>query len=177
MKVIFLDIDGVLNYMNSSVLDETCVGNLRYIISKTGAKIVLISTWKQFLDDGILSGLSDKDKEDFMYYRNLLNGVFKGDMKIIDTVDDYFSMVESEVCSAISLEELSNKDCSHDAWRSVEVGCWLNKHSDIESFVIIDDFNCQYDKYYPNNWVQTSWFRDGLSKDLAEKAVMILNKQ
>lgn len=177
MKIIFLDIDGVLNYMGSSTLDNVCVENLKYVVSKTGAKIVLISTWKQFLDDNILKDLSNKDKKEFLYYRELLNTTFINELKIIDIVEDYFSMVDAEVKSVVSLSELSEEECEHDAWRSVEVGRWLDKHPKVESFVIIDDFDCEYHKFYPNNWVQTSWFRDGLSKDLAEKAISILNKQ
>lgn len=177
MKIIFLDIDGVLNYMGSSVLDNTCVENLRYLVSETGAKIVLISTWKQFLDGNILKDLSDKDKKEFVYYRELLNTTFINELKIIDTVEDYFSMVDAEVKSVVSLSDLSEEECEHDAWRSVEIDWWLKKHSEVESFVIIDDFDCEYHKFYPNNWVQTSWFRDGLSRDIAENAISILNKQ
>jgi hypothetical protein len=56
MKLIFLDIDGVMNHRNYIVrsrlheLQEFCpiaVRNLREIIKRTGAKIVLSSTWRQ----------------------------------------------------------------------------------------------------------------------------------
>ena len=59
MKIIFLDIDGVLNYMShfKSVKgkgeDKTyffckeCVSRLNKITDKTGAKIVLSSTWRK----------------------------------------------------------------------------------------------------------------------------------
>jgi hypothetical protein len=67
MKVLFLDIDGVLNsYDNRDVLgnlwninkenksrdqfgvlfDERCVRWLKYIIEETGCKIVISSTWR-----------------------------------------------------------------------------------------------------------------------------------
>ena len=65
MKVIFLDIDGVLvtrshltvlldNGMKSTdsmgrhVFDPKCIDNLKKIVDATGAKIVLSSTWKVF---------------------------------------------------------------------------------------------------------------------------------
>lgn len=70
MKILFLDIDGVLNtgddtasrhYMkkrtnnrdwthdeqNCNLFDERCVRWLHYIIEETGAKIVISSTWRR----------------------------------------------------------------------------------------------------------------------------------
>lgn len=56
MKIVFLDIDGVMNHRNYMVrsrmhnLQEFCpvaVRNLREIIKKTGAKIVVSSTWRK----------------------------------------------------------------------------------------------------------------------------------
>ena len=177
MKIIFLDIDGVLNYMGSNLIDESCLKQLRRVAVETGAKIVLISTWKQFLDDEILKELSEKDKENFLYHRDLLNDTLNGELEMIDIVEDYFSFVDTkEVHSVLSLDDLSEDEASHSAWRSIEVKWWLEKHPDVESFVILDDFDCEYHKYYPNNWVQPSWFRCGLSKELGDNAIEILNK-
>jgi len=52
MKIIFLDIDGVLNNYNSYVKEtrivweKECVDRLNKITDKTGAKIVISSTWR-----------------------------------------------------------------------------------------------------------------------------------
>jgi hypothetical protein len=46
MKVIFLDIDGVLNLFWKPKWDKKCVKNLNLILEYTKAKIVIISTWK-----------------------------------------------------------------------------------------------------------------------------------
>jgi histidinol phosphatase-like enzyme len=53
MKVVFLDIDGVLNEEKSRSrccgykgIDDKKVGNLAKIVKQTNAEIVLISTWK-----------------------------------------------------------------------------------------------------------------------------------
>ena len=52
MKIIFLDIDGVLNVYCESRDEYGCcfhshlVENLRILIEQTGAKIVIISTWR-----------------------------------------------------------------------------------------------------------------------------------
>jgi len=50
MKVLFLDIDGVLNTTSTELpiwgYEQELVDNLNYVIKKTGAKIVLSSTWR-----------------------------------------------------------------------------------------------------------------------------------
>ena len=55
MKVIFLDIDGVLNDFTSSanIWDDTPTDmhlrNLKLIVDETGAEIILSSTWRLFM--------------------------------------------------------------------------------------------------------------------------------
>lgn len=47
MKIIFLDIDGVLNYENSkSKVEEEKVKLLKEIVGRTDAEIVLSSDWR-----------------------------------------------------------------------------------------------------------------------------------
>lgn len=49
MKVIFLDIDGVLisrRYASSNTADPRCVQQLNRITNRTGASIVITSTWR-----------------------------------------------------------------------------------------------------------------------------------
>lgn len=51
-KLIFLDIDGVLNVISTerdefgAIFQEPFISNLKYIIDKTDAKIVISSTWR-----------------------------------------------------------------------------------------------------------------------------------
>ncbi len=66
-KIIFLDIDGVLNKMDiASVYDELAIRNelvmnLNEILNATGAKIVIISNWLQIMElDKIVSRLTLK---------------------------------------------------------------------------------------------------------------------
>lgn len=65
-KIIFLDVDGVLNSQSYYIewmrrsrvdyddsekeIDESCVKNLKEIVDKTGAAIVLSSTWRNMQD-------------------------------------------------------------------------------------------------------------------------------
>lgn len=51
MKIIFLDIDGVLNYENSkNKVEEEKVKLLKEIVDRTGAEIVLSSDWRYWLN-------------------------------------------------------------------------------------------------------------------------------
>ena len=157
MKIIFLDIDGVLNYRDSDIIDDRCLDNLKFILEKTEAKIVLISSWKHFLDDNILDNLkrnnNQKQLEEVLKYRDILGKVFVNELSILDVAPDL------------------------GEHRSDEIALWLTQNLDlgIESFVIIDDFNCEYDKNYPDKWIRPSWFSIGLTNAMAEKAIMILN--
>lgn len=57
IKVIFLDIDGVLNFQRMSkkdtigdeleIVSKKCVGYLNQLVSETDAKIVISSTWRK----------------------------------------------------------------------------------------------------------------------------------
>lgn len=54
-KVIFLDIDGVLNCNNTTEIflgitgiEDRLVEKLRAIVNATGAEIVLVSTWRDY---------------------------------------------------------------------------------------------------------------------------------
>lgn len=59
MKLLFLDVDGVLNHQHSPCweenghrnLDSACVAELNRVLAATGAKIVVSSVWR--LGDGI----------------------------------------------------------------------------------------------------------------------------
>lgn len=71
MKLIFLDIDGVMNHRNHMVrsrlhnMHEFCpvaVRNLREIIKRTGARIVISSTWRKFKSIDYVMNCYDLDQ-------------------------------------------------------------------------------------------------------------------
>jgi len=67
MKIVFLDIDGVLNSRNKLIelynktgkphsgtsfpFDEKCLENLKKLVEETNAKIVITSTWRMYEDN------------------------------------------------------------------------------------------------------------------------------
>ena len=164
-KVIFLDIDGVLNtkwwytQMDSNThkdkygyaFDPKAVANLKNIIEETGADIVISSSWKCF-------GLSQM--EDMWNERNLPG-------KIIDITPN-----------SVSDELLLNADIDSIEMfhiRGEEIKEWLSKHGKrISNYVIIDDM----DNMLPE---QQSYFVQtnpevGITKEDSEKVINILNR-
>lgn len=168
MKIIFLDIDGVLNS------ETSCIESMKYekhecdelgrdmphimhikwlnkIIEETGAKVVLSSAWRSsFSYLGI--------------WRLLWSVGFKG--------------------------TVIGKTPYLDSYRGTEIKCWLEEHKSkiikhkdsswvlykepVESFVILDDDSDMED--LSDNLVQTE-SRKGLLRKHYKLAVKILNKE
>lgn len=162
MKIIFLDIDGVLNLIPQEfdkyggIFHSHFVNNLKILIEQTNAKIVISSTWR-------LSGLTVM--QEMWEHRNLPG-------EVIDiTPSHYFNV------------ELNVKD-DEDVLRGHEIQYWLDKHN-IDNYVILDD-DIDMLKHQLDNFVQTSENEDhddcidigyGLTKICMKKAINILNKK
>ena len=147
MKYIFLDIDGVLNCGTDMAcfLHKDKVKLLSDIVKKTNAKIILISSWK----------------EEWFKDDPSLNGAHA---KVINAVFSEFGI------------EITDKTNDNNSWRRGKgIIDYLNKYPS-ENYVIIDDdifpdyaeYNCL------NHLIQTS-FSTGLTLDLCEKTIELLN--
>jgi hypothetical protein len=156
-KIIFLDIDGVLNVIPQghdkygSQFHKHFEENLRDLIKRTGAKIVLSSTWR-------MSGLSVIQE---MWKVRKLAG------EVIDITPCARWMEDDEIEG-------------HD--RGYEIQHWLDRNT-VKCFVIIDDDTDMLPSQ-KNNFVKTSDNTDhedcidagyGLTKQCVERAVAILN--
>ena len=115
MRVIFLDVDGVLNHDSSMELTKDywtkpepyLIQKLKKIVDKTDAKLVLSSDWRLDRDD---------EEEDFHYF-TLVRMLYEYDMGLWD-----FTPFLGNVS------------------RGTEISEYLSEHEDeIESFVILDD--------------------------------------
>ena len=165
-KVIFLDIDGVLNtkwwytQMDRNTpkdkygyaFDPKAVANLRRIVEETGAIIVISSSWK-------CMGLSQM--EEMWDVRNLPG-------KIVGITPN-----------SVSDELLVNADIDSIELfhiRGEEIKEWLTRHGrHVSHYVIIDDM----DNMLPEQqsiFVQTNP-EVGITEDDANKAIAILNKE
>ena len=156
MRVVFLDIDGVLNEEKSRSrccgykgIDDKKVENLAKIVKATGAEIVLISTWK---DDW---RKTDKAHQGMM--ANYLDKKLKKQgLTALDKTRDY-----------VSERYLS---------RGEGILEYLTCH-EVESYVVLDDFQFDYDSCgLTGNYVKTDNYNGGLTEELAEKAIGILNR-
>lgn len=156
MKVVFLDIDGVLNEEKSRSrccgykgIDDKKVENLAKIFKQTNAEIVLISTWK---DDW---RKMDKDCQGMM--ANYLDRKLKKQglvvldkTKSIDGNGFHFSRGEG------ILQYLAD-----------------NK---IEMYVILDDYQFDYDSCgLTDYYIKTDANNGGLTEELSIKAIKLLN--
>ena len=153
MKVIFLDIDGVLahtDYLNWQTrhIDPERVRFLAKIVELTDAQIVLTSTWK----DGYDRQSGKKDD----YYVVLEHVLAEHDLKIYDITDNIPEEVLEQIPSVISLDQL-DIHCKHGTGRAAEVEKWLMDHQ-ADGFVILDDEDHDWSDYdYDSRWIQTSW--------------------
>lgn len=163
MKVLFLDIDGVLNSFDNqfsmnyahkgnygksrdefgTLFDNRCVNWLRYIVNKTNCKIVISSTWR-------LSGITSLRQ---MWSKRLLPG------EIIDITPN-----------KVPVEIYQKYD--HDlAMRGYEIQAWLDLN-DVDNYCIVDD---ESDMLPGQNFVKTSG-RIGLNYETAKSIVNLLIK-
>jgi hypothetical protein len=160
MRVVFLDIDGVLvteHYLlqleqNSySWRDEQghahfcprCLANFEQLIKLTDAKVVLSSTWRFFLADTV--GVPE-------FFRS--RGV---NFDIFDVTPRFSS---------------SSKKISEYPTRGEEIQWWLAIHPEVTRYCIIDDDPRILPEQHPY-WVRTS-FRYGFTSSKLAQALRIL---
>ncbi len=163
-KVIFLDIDGVLNtgwwytQMDRNTpkdkygyaFDPNAVANLAKIVKETGADIVISSSWKSY-------GLSDLEE---MWQDRGLPG------KLIGVTPN-----------SVSDEMLLNADLDHMelfSIRGMEIKEWLSKHGKrVSHYVIIDDMDNMLQEQQPHFvWIDPEV---GITEGNVAQAIMILN--
>lgn len=160
MKVIFLDIDGVLNMMHinmgkdeyGDIFHDHFVNNLRYIIDQTDVKIVISSTWK-------MSGLTIM--KELWEFRNLPG-------EIIDVTTDCPQIQGVEFYDLVE--------------RGHEIQEWLD-NNEVDNYVIIDDvpdmLKSQEDHFVKtsNNHSHSDHIHGlGLTIECSEKVINILNR-
>lgn len=159
-KVIFLDIDGVLNDEGEKrragiLIDEECVKRLAFVIKQTGARVVMSSSWRTFYKRFMDRNYVDDDIELNTLHR-LLD---KYQIKLYGMTDTFHLGFDT---------------------RPAEIRSWLSNHHHVKSFVIFDDIH-----YWNWNWLQPFLVltyqetNDGYQKGLTDKhckqAIKILN--
>jgi hypothetical protein len=153
MKVIFLDIDGVLNhqkhyewlmttneptpmqrtYPYTEFNPKSCQ-LLNEIIKETGAQIVVSSSWR-------LDG------------ETRLNSLFK-----------HFGLPRI----------YSTTPCLNTA-RGIEIDAWLAAHPEVDKYVILDDDEDMNEHQLPY-FIKTNPYEDGLNEEVKNNAIKILKE-
>ena len=165
-KVVFLDIDGVLNtkwwytQMDRNTprdkygyaFDPKAVANLRKVVDETEACIVISSSWK-------CMGLSQM--EDMWDERNLPGKVV--------------GITPNSVSDELLVDtDIDSMELFHI--RGEEIKEWLTKHGKhVSHYVIIDDMDNMLPEQQ-SHFVQTNP-EVGITEDDANKAIVILNKE
>lgn len=155
MKVIFLDVDGVLNEEKSRSrcvgykgIDDSKAGNLAKIVHATDAKIVLISTWKE--------GWRKTDKAHQGMMANYLDKKLK--KQGVTVFDKTRDVAQGEYFS-----------------RGEGILDFLQRHK-VESYVILDDYQYDYDGCgLTARHIKTDAHNGGLTAALADRAIELLN--
>lgn len=161
MKVIFLDIDGVLNterYVieqykktgkphstHHSEFDPICMENLKDFIKQTDAYIVISSSWRL-----------GNHKTD------------KGWKTLINRFNTYGLLDRIIGCTPCLDDQYKDMCC-----RGHEIQKWLDDNKNIDNFVIIDD---DRDMFHLISKLAKCNFKDGFSDKVKQKALEIINK-
>jgi hypothetical protein len=165
MKIIFLDIDGVLNVHSvgskyerdrfGHLFVQDFVDNLRSIVEATDAKIVISSTWR-------MAGLQIMKE---LWEERGLPG------EVIDITTNAYEIVQE------GREEFYDR-----VERGHEIQEWIDSHSGIDEYVILDDDNDFLDGQRGRlvrtanniNHPDSIDIGYGLTKECAKKAIRIL---
>ena len=154
MKIIFLDIDGVLNsvqYDRSRTseqgnIDETRLPLLKNIVDETNALIVLSSSWRKHWEKE--SQLCDNVGKD-------LNSIF----------------------SQYQLSVFDKTPCLESNDRAEEIRMWLSVNSETTAFVILDDIAFGWGDDLQEHLVKTNCrIGRGLENLHVDKAIELLNE-
>lgn len=148
MKIIFLDVDGVLNYLEewsrqpdkgTYVLAPECVERLIALVNATGASIVLSSTWRQH-----------QDHVDYLKEQGALPNLH----------EDWRT-------------GWTKRGSNFRGWDIQE---WLERHPEVTDYVILDDNSDMLDSQLPN-FVQTSFEGKGFDIEHLTQAIVILTRR
>lgn len=152
MKIVFLDIDGVLNHIEMAYIDHRfpsidpkAMDRLNMIINETGAKVVISSTWRK--------------RHSVRTFQQLFNS--KG--------------FTGEVIDRTPSEQTGSRNGAPSmpyGPRGDQIQAWLSFEKGVEAFVILDDDSDMSE--VSDRLVQTS-YSTGLLNQHVSDAVSMLN--
>ena len=153
--------DGVLNCLTTEDrcgryigIEDQKVSYLKQIVDASHAKIVLVSTWKEFWE-------KEPFKKHQDYLANYLDQkLAKQGLKIVDKTDDYQGAINRGAGIQEYLSFLKRNEIA------------------VNNYVILDDLVFDYlQTKLTKNLVRTSYDKGGLQPNHVKKAISILNKK
>lgn len=157
MKLIFLDVDGVLNTPRTqrrlkvcnefTFVDTRKVLRLRDVVERTGAKLVLSSTWRFGADPKAFFIEREALRELVAEFRRLRCPLWFD-------ITPWFPRAKR--------------------WQ--EVNGWLIQHPEVESFIILDDMGMEEFRPMMDHLVKCDPCK-GLTKERAELAIKMLGEK
>ena len=146
MKVIFLDFDGVITIPPRWYLKADLIKNVKRIVDATGAKIVVSSAWRMDSVEETIEKMIGWPKR--CPRNKMLNWL----------IDNLYDVTHT-----------------YRGLRGDEIKDWLDEHSDVENYVIMDDDgDMRDDQLY--HFVQTN-YEDGLTEVETKRAIKVLNRK
>lgn len=157
MKVVFFDVDGVLNSekficsnKQGEFINPKNVSNLRSIVEATGAKLVLTCDWRKSVMDKDLSKAQVRELTE----------------KLADAGMEVYGITSSGA-------ELQDK--YGDYTRACAVKDYITTNS-VEAFAILDDMDLDWERLgLYGNWVNTENIISGLTAENARSAIAMIN--
>jgi hypothetical protein len=154
VKVIFLDVDGVLNCTKTErgwgkmrFVDTRKMLRVREICDRTGAKVVISSSWREGAQDDALP-------VDKMQWQALIAEFDKHRIPVIGMTP-----------------------IAHDRWRGDEISMWLKSQEEpVKDFVIVDDIICDLTRFVSVGRVVQTVDAWGLTKAKMEECIRILGE-
>ena len=172
-KIIFLDVDGVLNYMsyrnaNTANIDPSKVEMLSHICIKTQAKVVITSSWR---------GSETYTPQIYHILRKILkehNIPVLGDAPYINT--KFAASINPK--KSYTLNEAGDISFEPCTGRGAEVAKYI-KDNGITQFVILDDEDWDWVYYgLDKHWCRPIYYDKqygGLQPEHIEKAIRLLS--
>ena len=164
-KVVFLDIDGVLNsnFCNEShqmeisdgtLIDQEKIELLAELFNKTDAKIVLHSGWRMWFDANLKPLRKESEQLD-----NMLNDV---GLSIYDVTPD------------LTTEEI-RRSKKFSLVKADEIILWLKLHEEVTEWVVIDDLDL-HNELIGSHQIKTDSMV-GLTMEDVEATMKLLNRR
>ena len=151
MKVIFLDFDGVITVPPKWHLSTNKIKYIKRIVDKTGAKIVVSSSWRMRSVEETINNMIGQPKR--CPYNKMLNW-------FIENLYDVTPWISDKKYDGTG--------------RGGEIQTWLDNHPDVENYVIIDDDGDMLDSQL-YHFVQTN-YEDGITELETIRAIKVLNR-